>query len=177
MDWTLDGRGEDLKARLQNQNHWDKPRKERITTADRLDKYIEGIQLNNQTTSNILDERHPLTWMTDDDEFAEQIDTTPKYLEEEPKESHPTAVGKTGGYEDWFDEIEFNLQPPNYPAMEPLDEMEPDRAWNLKRSQRVRRNVTAARKGMCSLGKGSQGSLDRHKLDKEVRGRPREEER
>ena len=71
--------------------------KERITAKDRLDKYREGIKLNSQTTSNILDERHPLTWMAEDDEFAEQIDTTSKYLEEEPMEPHPIAMGKSGG--------------------------------------------------------------------------------
>ena len=85
--------------------------------------YRDGIELNSQTTSNILDERHPLTWMAEDDEFAEQIDTTSKYFEEEPKGPHPTAVGKSGGCEDRFIEIEFNLQPPHHPAVEPLDEM------------------------------------------------------
>ena len=30
------------------------PMKERITTTDRLDKYREGIAMNNQATSNVL---------------------------------------------------------------------------------------------------------------------------
>ena len=64
--------------------------------------------------------------MAEDDKFAEQIDRTSKYFEEEPKEPHPTAMGKSGGCKDRIDEIEFNLQLPNHPAVDPLDEMEPN---------------------------------------------------
>ena len=61
--------------------------------------------------------------MVEDDEFAEQIDTSPKHFEEETMEPHPRAVGKAGGCEDRFDEIEVNLPPLYHPAGEPLDEM------------------------------------------------------
>merc|ERR1719471_1059277 len=90
------------------------PMKERVATADRLDKYREGIALNNQATSNVLDERHPLTWMAEDDEFAEQIDNTATYFDEQAEEVHQQAVGKPGGWvSDTFDEIEVKLATPN----------------------------------------------------------------
>ena len=103
------------------------PMKERVTTADRLDKYREGIALNNQATSNVLDERHPLTWMAEDDEFAEQIDNTATYFDEQAEEIHQQAVGKSGGWvSDTFDEIEVKLATPNENAarMEVHDEVE-----------------------------------------------------
>ena len=105
------------------------PMKERVTTADRLDKYREGIQLNNQAMSNVLDERHPLTWMAEDDEFAEQIDNTATYFDEQAEEAHQQAVGKPGGWiSDSFDEIEVKLQTPNDHElrMEVHDEVDPE---------------------------------------------------
>ena len=103
------------------------PMKERVMTADRLDKYREGITLNNQATSNVLDELHPLTWMAEDDEFAEQIDNTATYFDEQAEEVHQQAVGKPGGWiSDTFDEIEVKLATPNDNAvrMEVHDEVE-----------------------------------------------------
>ena len=104
------------------------PEKTRTTTTDRLDKYREGIKLNSQETSMILDERHPLTWMAEDDEFAENIETTPTYFNEQSAEPHQQAVGVAGGWGDVFDELEVSLQPlgaPDQPFAELEDEMAP----------------------------------------------------
>ena len=89
-------------------------------------------------------------------------------------------MGKSGGGEDRFDEIEFNLQPPNYPAVEPLDEMEPDiivennphvmeseeKPESAEECDSGEERNRTAREGQS----GSQGALAGHKLDKEVRG-------
>ena len=99
-------------------------KKTRTTTADRLDKYREGIKLNSTETSMVLDERHPLTWMAEDDEFAENIENAATYFNEQSDEPHQAAVGVAGGYGDWFDDLEVNLQPPAAAPMEPFAELE-----------------------------------------------------
>ena len=95
---------------------------------------------------------------------------------------------KSGGYgEHRFDEIEFNLQPPNNPAIELQDEMEPEAAVednpapmdteekpeSAKECEgSEERNVLAREEPS-----GSQGALAKYKPDTEGRGRPRGEER
>ena len=70
-----------------------------------------------------------MTWMAEDDEFAEQIDNTATYFDEQAEEVHQQAVGKPGGWvSDTFDEIEVKLATPNENAvrMEVHDEVEPE---------------------------------------------------
>ena len=99
------------------------PKRIKTTTVDRLDKYREGIKLNSQETSMVLDERHPLSWMAEDDEFAESIETAATYFNEQSNEPHQPAVGAAGGYGDLFDDLEVNLRPLE-PAAEPYAELE-----------------------------------------------------
>ena len=171
----------------------DKPVKERITTTDRLDKYREGIKLNSQKTSMVLDERHPLTWMAEDDEFAENIEVAPKYFNEQSDEPHQQAVGESGGYGDWFDELEVNLQPLGMPAgaeaaVEPDDEIAPAEMEtdDDKRNGDMDRNAALdeAAPGVDDRNvlthreqTPAQGAVPKRRADTLVTGAPTEEER
>ena len=175
--WVVKEKISELVFRIESINIT--PMKERVTTADRLDKYREGIQLNNQATSNVLDKRHPLTWMAEDDEFAEQIDNTATYFDEQAEESHQQAVGKPGGWiSDSFDEIEVKLQTPNDHElrMEVHDEVDPEieeepeerETMDTKENSREEENNedSAARNVQAQEERaGTQGAVARKKPD------------